>query len=326
MKKILNLVIILLITFSCSNDDSTESQQQNEFPTNITISSQTAEIGEIITINGNGFLTNESYSVIFNENKIATIIEIESNYLKVEVPENAVSGSIILTYKNQTKTIGDIIITKNEELYLFKRNYENNNFQVSLVKYELDSSTETIVYSLGNDFDQTEIFSSNLGDVSSVYHSSKNEIITLDYANSKILRVNLTNGSETTNSLPVGQFENYHGLTITKNEELYLFKRNYENNNFQVSLVKYDLDSSTETIVYSLGNDFDQTEIFSSNLGDVSSVYHSSKNEIITLDYANSKILRVNLTNGSETTNSLPVGQFENYHGLTITKNEELIK
>jgi uncharacterized protein (DUF2384 family) len=148
----------------------------------------------------------------------------------------------------------------------------------------------------------------------------------LDYANSKILRVNLTNGSETTNSLPVGQFENYHGLTITKNEELYLFKRNYENNNFQVSLVKYDLDSSTETIVYSLGNDFDQTEIFSSNLGDVSSVYHSSKNEIITLDYANSKILRVNLTNGSETTNSLPVGQFENYHGLTITKNEELIK
>jgi hypothetical protein len=44
------------------------------------------------------------------------------------------------------------------------------------------------------------------------------------------------------------------------------------------------------------------------------------------LDYANSKILRVNLTNGSETTNSLPVGQFENYHGLTITKNEELIK
>jgi len=220
MKKILNLVIILLITFSCSNDDSTESQQQNEFPTNITISSQTAEIGEIITINGNGFLTNESYSVIFNENKIATIIEIESNYLKVEVPENAVSGSIILTYKNQTKTIGDIIITKNEELYLFKRNYENNNFQVSLVKYELDSSTETIVYSLGNDFDQTEIFSSNLGDVSSVYHSSKNEIITLDYANSKILRVNLTNGSETTNSLPVGQFENYHGLTITKNEEL----------------------------------------------------------------------------------------------------------
>jgi hypothetical protein len=212
MRKILNLVTILLITFSCSNDDSTEPQQQNEFPTNITTSSQTAEIGEIITINGNGFLTNGTYTVTFTENKVSQIIEINSNYLKVEVPENAVSGDITLSFNNQTETIGNIIIP-NSNLYLFKRNYENNNDQVSLVKYDLDNSTETIVYSLGNDFDQNSSLSSYDG-INSVFLPSKNEIITLDTGNNSLLRVNISDGTETTNMLTAGQYENYNGLII----------------------------------------------------------------------------------------------------------------
>ena len=71
MRKILSLLTIFVIVSSCSSDDSSE-QQQNEFPINIEITSQSAEIGEIITINGNGFSSNETYIVTFSENQTTT--------------------------------------------------------------------------------------------------------------------------------------------------------------------------------------------------------------------------------------------------------------
>lgn len=204
----------------------------------------------------------------------------------------------------------------NEEIYLFKRNYENNNDQVSLVKFDFDNNTETIVYSLGNDFDQNESFSFYSG-INAIFHQSKNEIITLNTYNNTLLRVNVSNGSETTNLLTAGEYENYNGLIINNNGELYLFKRNYENSNNQVSLIKYDLDSNTETIVYSLGNDFDQNESFSS-YSNINAVFNPRENEIITLNTSNNSLLRINLTNGLETTNLLMAGQFENYNGLIL--------
>ena len=205
------------------------------------------------------------------------------------------------------------------EIYLFKRNYENNNDQVSLAKFDFENSNETIVYSLGNDFDQNDTFSSYSG-INSIFHPSKNEIITLDTYNNTLLRVNLSNGTETTNILSAGQYENYNGLIINNNGEIYLFKRNYENNNDQVNLVKYDLDNSTETIVYSLGNDFDQNDSFSS-YSKINAIFNPSSNEIITLDTYNNCLLRVNLSNGTETKNLLIAGQYENYNGLIIKVN-----
>jgi hypothetical protein len=92
MRKILTLLILLNLIVSCSEDDSTNEQQIAEFPTNITLSSQTVEIGDVLTINGNGFSPNETYIITFAENEVAEIIEINDNYLNVEVPENAISG------------------------------------------------------------------------------------------------------------------------------------------------------------------------------------------------------------------------------------------
>ena len=106
-----------------------------------------------------------------------------------------------------------MIISNTEEIYLFKRKYENNNYHSSLVKYDLDNSTETLIYNLGNDFDQNSSFSSYSG-INAVYNPSKNEIITLNTEDSSILRVSLTNGAESKHILNVGNFENYNGLII----------------------------------------------------------------------------------------------------------------
>ncbi|MDG1811410.1 MAG: IPT/TIG domain-containing protein [Polaribacter sp.] len=147
MKHILLLLTILTFTFSCSSDDSTETEPQNQFPTNISIeNSQSLQVGDILTINGNGFSINETYIITFSDNEVATITEINSNYLKVEVPENAVSGNIILTYDNQDEVIGNITIDQSIsefELFASMRNI--------VAAIEKDTGVQNQIADLGQD-------------------------------------------------------------------------------------------------------------------------------------------------------------------------------
>ncbi len=101
MRKILGLLLLFSFVISCSEDDTPDTPagpNNTEFPTNISLSTQTIENGGILTINGTGFLVTENYIVTFSENVIGNITEINATNLKVEVPQNAVSGNITLTY------------------------------------------------------------------------------------------------------------------------------------------------------------------------------------------------------------------------------------
>lgn len=102
MKKLLILLTLAVFLFSCSSDDSQPQEEMLEFPTGITLSNQSVSIGDILTINGNGFSPSQTYEVTFGGGVLGIINEINPSFLRVEVPENAMSGDITLTFNSVT--------------------------------------------------------------------------------------------------------------------------------------------------------------------------------------------------------------------------------
>jgi len=103
--KLFTAILIALLTLTaCSNDD-------NDLPETLitSISSNTANIGDIITINGQNFDTSESYVVQFNGLE-GTITEVTTTHIKATVPERAASGEITLKYNGKTINAGFITI------------------------------------------------------------------------------------------------------------------------------------------------------------------------------------------------------------------------
>ena len=100
-------VFIFIITFSACNKD--EEIPVEVLITITTFSPQTANIGDIITLNGQNLETTETYNVFFNGFE-GTVTEVATTYLKVAVPERAVSGEITVTYNGKTINAGSITI------------------------------------------------------------------------------------------------------------------------------------------------------------------------------------------------------------------------
>ncbi len=73
---------------------------------------------DIIVIYGSGFDTDGTYVITFSNNVQGTITEIGEEFIKVEVPEGAVSGDITLEYEGVMKTIGDLVIVPNPITYV----------------------------------------------------------------------------------------------------------------------------------------------------------------------------------------------------------------
>ncbi|WP_179347814.1 IPT/TIG domain-containing protein [Winogradskyella pacifica] len=305
MKKLINLLLILGIMLSCSNDDSTESQQQNEFPTNITITPHNAEIGDILTINGNGFLTNENYTIKFTENLTATIIEINSNFIKVEIPENTISGDISLTFNNQTEIIGSIEIINNtiiNDLYIY---HDSEN---KIAKINIDDGNLSYIGTNINIQGETR---------GAVYHSNNNEYIVFVNSNSpKIVRINLDNGNTTNITIPNSFLTNgtsFDDLIIDDNDNLYIY--HYSEN----KIAKINIDNGNLTYIGTNINIQGETR---------GAAYHSTNNEYIVFVNSNSpKIVRINLDNGNTTNITIPNSFLTNgtsFDDLIIDDNDNL--
>ncbi|MBF8151567.1 IPT/TIG domain-containing protein [Winogradskyella sp. F6397] len=303
MRKILSLLTILGIIFSCTNNDP--SEEQDYFPTNIVINSQNGEIGEILTINGNGFLTNANYVVTFTENKIAAITEINSNNLKVEIPENAISGDISLTYNDHTEIIGTIEIINNtiiNDLYIF------HNSENKIAKVNIDNGNLIYLDTSINYQGETR---------GAVYHSSNNEYIAFENGNSpKLVRINLDDGSITNVGIPSSFFTNgtsFDDMVIDDNDNLYIYHKS-EN-----KIAKINIDNGNLTYLETNINYQGETR---------GAVYHSINNEYITFVNGSSpKLVRVNLDNGSITNVDIPSSFLTNgtsFDDMVIDDNDNL--
>ncbi|EZH73826.1 hypothetical protein ATO12_18005 [Aquimarina atlantica] len=304
MRKFLSLLTILTIVFSCSSDDSTEPQQ-NEFPTNIAIASQTtAGVGDILTINGNGFLTSETYIVTFTDNEIAKIIEINSNYLKLEVPEKAISGDITLTHNNKTEIIGSILINTTSNVYAYKRNYSDpNNYIKQIIKIDKQTGSETIV----TDLDINSTYYESL-----VFDNSEKNI--LGIVENSILSVNTETGQSTTINLENSSGIDYQEIVLDDNGNLYAYKRNYADpNNYIKQIVKIDKQTGGETIVADLNINSTYYE---------SLVFDSSEKNI--LGIVENSILSVNTETGQSTIINLENSSGIDYQEIVLDDNGNL--
>ena len=290
MRKISTLFILLNIVVSCSEDDSINGQQPAEFPTNITLSSQTAEIGEILTINGNEFLTNETYIITFTNNIIGTITEISSDFIKVEIPNGAISGNIELTFNNETSIIGNIEIISIIESRLFAHNSEVTPQKI--VEIDMNTGNEINVIANINHTNNLSYFN---------FNSSTNEIICAYTDNISniphLYKINIANGQTT--SIQSNRYENW----IISNDNR-LFAHNSEVT--PQKIVEIDMNTGNEINVIANINHTNNLSYFN---------FNSSTNEIICAYTDNISsipyLYKINIANGQTT--SIQSNRYENW-------------
>ena len=215
------------VIVSCSKDEPapapTKEQstpQQPNFPTIKNFSAQEVTVGDVITIEGENFNPSQTYTITFNGVKV-TIKEVTSNHLKVEIPEEATSGEVILSSNEISKSIGRLtILPKPSVLYAYVA-YNK------IVKLDLQTGKELeTIAEIGREYLGRGIY----------YLKSTNEIIGIQSRNSEydLFKLNLT--TKEIIKLPCSHYEKL----IIANNEPYA----YDLNNRKI--VKLDLQTGKE--------------------------------------------------------------------------------
>lgn len=215
------------VIVSCSKDEPasapTKEQptpQQPNFPTIKNFSAQEVTVGDVITIEGENFNPSQTYTITFNGVK-GTIKEVTSNHLKVEIPEEATSGEVILSSNETSKSIGSLtILPKPSVLYAYVA-YNK------IVKLDLQTGKELeTIAEIGREYLGRGIY----------YLKSTNEIIGIQSRNLEydLFKLNLTTKEIVRLSC------NHYEKLIIANNELYA----YDLNNRKI--VKLDLQTGKE--------------------------------------------------------------------------------
>lgn len=215
------------VIVSCSKDEPapapTKEQstpQQPNFPTIKNFSAQEVTVGDVITIEGENFNPSQTYTITFNGVK-GTIKEVTSNHLKVEIPEEATSGEVILSSNEISKSIGRLtILPKPSVLYAYVA-------YSKIVKLDLQTGKELeTIAEIGREYLGRGIY----------YLKSTNEIIGIQSRNSEydLFKLNLSTKEIVRLSC------NHYEKLIIANNELYA----YDLNNRKI--VKLDLQTGKE--------------------------------------------------------------------------------
>ena len=122
MKFFFYILTFSLVLSSCSSDDNTNVEQIQK-PSISSISTDLAKIGDTITINGSNFDPNGNYTIKINDIN-GIIVDIKINSIKVKIPKGAISGKIILNFKDQNMEVGTVeIINENNFIYAIKSDF-----------------------------------------------------------------------------------------------------------------------------------------------------------------------------------------------------------
>ena len=213
------------VIVSCSKDEPAPAKeqptpQQTNFPTIKNFSAQEVTVGDIITIEGENFVPSQTYTITFNGVK-GTIKEVTSNHLKVEIPEEATSGEVILSSNETSKSIGRLtILPKPSVLYAYVA-------YSKIVKLDLQTGKELeTIAEIGKEYLGRGIY----------YLKSTNEIVGIQSGNSGhyLFKLNVT--TKEIVRLPCNFYEK---LIIANNEPYAYDLRNHK-------IVKLDLQTGKE--------------------------------------------------------------------------------
>ena len=215
------------VIVSCSKDEPAPAPakeqptpQQTNFPTIKNFSAQEVTVGDIITIEGENFVPSQTYTITFNGVK-GTIKEVTSNHLKVEIPEEATSGEVILSSNETSKSIGRLtILPKPSVLYAYVA-------YSKIVKLDLQTGKELeTIAEIGKEYLGRGIY----------YLNSTNEVVGIQSENSGhyLFKLNVT--TKEIIKLPCNLYEK---LIIANNEPYAYDLRNHK-------IVKLDLQTGKE--------------------------------------------------------------------------------
>jgi len=225
--KIFLTLFCMGVIVSCSKDEPAPAPakeqptpQQTNFPTIKNFSAQEVTVGDIITIEGENFVPSQTYTITFNGVK-GTIKEVTSNHLKVEIPEEATSGEVILSSNETSKSIGRLtILPKPSVLYAYVA-------YSKIVKLDLQTGKELeTIAEIGKEYLGRGIY----------YLKSTNEIVGIQSGNSGhyLFKLNVT--TKEIVRLPCNFYEK---LIIANNEPYAYDLRNHK-------IVKLDLQTGKE--------------------------------------------------------------------------------
>ena len=274
------------VIVSCSKDEpasaSTKEQptpQQPNFPTIKNFSAQEVTVGDVITIEGENFNPSQTYTITFNGVK-GTIKEVTSNHFKVEIPEEATSGEVILSSNEISKSIGRLtILPKPSVLYAYVA-------YSKIVKLDLQTGKEIeTIAEVGNDYLSHIRFSKSTNEIIGQQSKYNEKTFKNDYS---FFRLNLT-----TKQIVKVPFNGYERL-IVANDDLYAYVAYNK-------IVKLDLQTGEELeTIAEIGRDYLAHIQFS-----------KSTNEIIGLQTGTEKnLFKLNLK--TKQVSKTPIKNYEN--------------
>ncbi|WP_314809340.1 IPT/TIG domain-containing protein [Capnocytophaga granulosa] len=284
------------VIVSCSKDEPapapTKEQptpQQPNFPTIKNFSAQEVTVGDVITIEGENFNPSQTYTITFNGVK-GTIKEVTSNHLKVEIPEEATSGEVILSSNETSKSIGRLtILPKPSVLYAYVA-YNK------IVKLDLQTGKELeTVAEIGKEYLGSGIY----------YLNSTNEIVGIQSGNPGhyLFKLNVT--TKEIVRLPCNLYEK---LIIANNEPYAYDRGNHK-------IVKLDLQTGKEIeTIAEVGNDYLSHIRFSKSTNEI--IGEQTKYNAETSERKNS-LFKLNLT-----TKQIVKVPFKGYERLIVANDE----
>ncbi len=282
------------VIVSCSKDEPAPAKeqptpQQTNFPTIKNFSAQEVTVGDIITIEGENFVPSQTYTITFNGVK-GTIKEVTSNHLKVEIPEEATSGEVILSSNETSKSIGRLtILPKPSVLYAYVA-------YSKIVKLDLQTGKELeTIAEIGKEYLGRGIY----------YLKSTNEIVGIQSGNSGhyLFKLNVT--TKEIVRLPCNFYEK---LIIANNEPYAYDLRNHK-------IVKLDLQTGKEIeTIAEVGNDYLSHIRFSKSTNEIIGEQSKYNEKMFKNDYS---FFRLNLT-----TKQIVKAPFNGYERLVIANDE----
>jgi len=294
--KIFLTLFCMGVIVSCSKDEPAPAPakeqptpQQTNFPTVKNFSAQEVTVGDIITIEGENFVPSQTYTITFNGVK-GTIKEVTSNHLKVEIPEEATSGEVILSSNETSKSIGRLtILPKPSVLYAYVA-------YSKIVKLDLQTGKELeTIAEIGKEYLGSGIY----------YLKSTNEIIGIQSGNSGhyLFKLNVT--TKEIIKLPCNHYEK---LIIANNEPYAYDLRNHK-------IVKLDLQTGKEIeTIAEVGSDYLSHIRFSKSTNEI--IGEQTKYNAETSERKNS-LFKLNLT-----TKQIVKVPFKGYERLIVANDE----